>query len=244
MRLGLLEAEILPAKVVTDFGGYGNMFEKLLAPLLPAWSFHYYAVEQGQFPPHIHACDAYLVTGSRFSAYDQENWIKALKEFVRSLQQNYVPCVGICFGHQLIAEALGGKVIKNAAGWGIGKAEFKICQHPHWMTEKVEKFTIRVSHQDQVVKLPAEAELFASNHFCPIGGFTVGSHIFCLQGHPEFNDAYLVRLVNKRRNTIGGEKSDKALISIEKTHQDPMPASFLRDFFRHHEPASNSLCSN
>jgi len=117
MRIGLLEAEILPEKVVAEFGGYGAMFEHLLSPLRPHWTFYYYDTEHGELPQTIHECDAYIVTGSRHNAYDHDPWINQLKVFIQTLHTAKKTCLGICFGHQIVAEALGGTVEKSPKGW-------------------------------------------------------------------------------------------------------------------------------
>jgi GMP synthase-like glutamine amidotransferase len=231
MLIGLLEAETLPPKVVAEFGSYGNMFEHLLANYRPDWTFKYFAAEQGHLPQSIQDCDAYTITGSRHNAYDNDPWITNLKEFVRALDKAKKPCLGICFGHQLVAEALGGKAEHSSKGWGIGAADFQVCGSPPWMTELPTSFTILVSHQDQVILLPPHAHLLAQSDFCPLGGFFVEDHILCLQGHPEFTAPYLEQLLYKRKSIIGAEDTDKALISLKKNVSQEAVSRLICLFF-------------
>lgn len=219
MLIGLLEAEILPPKVVAEFGSYGKMFETLLLSSRPDWSFRYYATENGELPRSMNECDAYIITGSRHSAFDNLAWINDLKNWISEANQKEKKCLGICFGHQVIAAALGGKVERSVKGWGIGASTFKVYDRPRWMVESIEPgdaLTMLVSHQDQVTACPPAAKLWISNDFCPVGGFYVGQHLFSLQGHPEFRPDYLKRLVNKRKAVLGDKVAVNALISIEK----------------------------
>ncbi len=211
MLIGLLEAETLPDKVIKEFGSYGNMFVRLLSADNPDFRFRYYQADQGQLPANIDECDAYIITGSRHNAYDTDPWIENLKTFVREIDTAKKKCLGVCFGHQLIAEALGGKVERSEKGWGIGVAEFNIREPLPLMADIGNKFEILVSHQDQVTKLPRSALHLASSNFCPFGAYTVGNHLLSMQGHPEFTPDYLTRLITKRREIIGPGKADKAL---------------------------------
>lgn len=230
MLIGLLEAETLPEKVVKEFGSYGNMFERLLKQSQPDLTFRYYAADQGQLPADLDECDAYILTGSRFNAYDTDPWIENLKALIREIDANQKKCLGICFGHQLIAEALGGKVERSEKGWGVGAAEFEIYQQTPYLEEFGNKYSVLVSHQDQVIRLPTGAKHLAGNDFCPFGAYSIGKHIFSMQGHPEFSSAYLQRLIVNRLSTIRADKSETALKSIERFKGKPNFSKLLMDF--------------
>ena len=121
LRLGILNADELTPDVEEKFGNYNTMFESLFSNSL--FEFNFYQVTQKTFPENINECDAYLISGSKYSAYDNFPWVDLLKEFIVKLNENNRKLIGICFGHQIIAEALGGKVIKSLDGWGeIGRA--------------------------------------------------------------------------------------------------------------------------
>ncbi|MEX1033009.1 MAG: GMP synthase [Cellvibrionaceae bacterium] len=230
MIIGVLEAETLPPHVVERFGSYGQMFAELLQGLDPELDFLYYAADQGQLPHGVDACDAYILTGSRHNAFDNDPWIENLKHFICKVHGQSRKCLGVCFGHQLVAEALGGKVINHTNGWGIGVTRFSVGERPPWMSESTDSFRILVSHQDQVSQLPPCATLFAHSEFCPNGGYFVGQHIFCLQGHPEFNRDYLRFLINKRARLIGESKTEQALKSLHQPVDRSLFRSWIADF--------------
>lgn len=232
MHIGLLEAETLPPKVVAEFGSYGGMFEQLITPHKPGWTFQRFAVDQGELPPTPTTCDAYIITGARHNAYDEDPWIEKLKSFIREIHHNKQTCLGICFGHQVIAQALGGKVEKSTKGWGVGVADFALCQTPPWLSEKQDSFSILVSHQDQVVEAPSISEIVARSDFCPIGGLNIENHIFTLQGHPEFKPAYLSRLISKRTDIIGHKKANNSLKLLENFNQDDFVTRMLIEFLQ------------
>ena len=232
MLIGLLEAETLPERVVARFGSYGNMFEQRLRRRDASLEFRYYAADQGQLPTNLDECDAYIITGSRFNAYDRDPWIENLKAFVRDLDRTRKRCLGICFGHQLIAAALGGKVELSDKGWGIGVAKFNVYAQAPWMTEQLNAFTTLVSHQDQVTALPPRSTLFAANDFCPNGGFILGNHIFTLQGHPEFTPEYLGQLIRRRSTVIGNEKSSNTLKLLDKYNDQGVALELVHRFLQ------------
>jgi GMP synthase-like glutamine amidotransferase len=230
MIVGLLEAETLPQDIAERFGSYGDMFAHLLRPLDPSLRFRFYAADQGQLPEQASECDAYIVTGSRHNAYDSDTWIEDLKAFIRRLHDQERKCLGICFGHQVIAQALGGHVRKSPKGWGAGTSSFRVDHCPPWLSDCPREFNILVSHQDQVDALPESAVRFAHSEFCPNGGYSLGKHIFCLQGHPEFGRDYVRFLIEKRRSRIGVLRADQALSSLDQPVEQARFQRWIGDF--------------
>ena len=228
MKIGILEAETLPPSITEKFGGYAGMFERLLGTVDPTLSFQLYAVDKLQLPGSIDDCDAYLLTGSRFSAYDHKPWITELQAFIREINQHKKKCIGICFGHQLIAHTLGGLTQRSEKGWGIGAATSMVQHRPQWMEPNLQRFTLLVSHQDQVQSLPEDAVLIAGNDFCPIAAYQISNHMLCFQGHPEFSREYARHLMEKRRAVIGEQRVDKALSSLRaQTDEQSIAAGIL-----------------
>jgi len=230
MIIGILEADVLADDVRRRFGSYADMFEKLLSGADPQLVFRTYQVTQQHYPQHIDECDAYLVTGSKASCYDDEDWIDRLKRFVAECFDNNKKQVGICFGHQLIAQALGGQVRKNDAGWDIGLATSDVTDHPGWLVPERQQFNLLVSHQDQVMRLPDQAVLFAANAFCPIAGYHIDPSVLTFQGHPEFERDYLQYLMTNRREIIGEQAYRHAQLSLRQRVDDDVVAQWLVKF--------------
>lgn len=186
MRIGILETDKLDDETQQLYGSYAEMFCRLFISVDKTITFKTYQVIRNEFPLDINECDAYLITGSKSSAYDDTNWIGSLKEFINTLNKHKKTLIGICFGHQVIAEALGGKVIQSDKGWGLGTMTYSVLNKQPWMHKSVNEFKLIITHHDQVQTLPATAQLIAGNDFCPIAAFQLEHHILTFQGHPEF----------------------------------------------------------
>ncbi|MBO6836311.1 MAG: type 1 glutamine amidotransferase [Alphaproteobacteria bacterium] len=219
MRLGILEAGRPPAPLDETHGRYPAMFADLLRPHLPAEiDIVSYAVIDGEFPESSVDCDAWLITGSAFGVYDPDPWIATLKDFARGVADAGRPMVGICFGHQLISEVMGGRAIKSDKGWGVGSHRYALKKRPEWLTDEgVAEFDTYVSHQDQVTEPPPGAEVLAGSDFCPNAMLAIGDRILTLQSHPEMPSAYVEDLYTVRRERIGAERIDAAMQTIVDT---------------------------
>ena len=155
MKIGLLETGEPPEGLQPEFGRYGGMFQDLLGP---DHDYVVYDVQAGVLPVDPSECDAYVVTGSAAGVYDDLPWIAPLKAFL--VQAREQPLVGVCFGHQVMAEAFGGKVVKSDKGWGVGLHAYDIAELQPWM-DGAAKVAVPASHQDQVVTLPPGARVAA-----------------------------------------------------------------------------------
>ena len=189
------------------------------ATLSPHGDFAYslYSALDMTLPASPDECDGYIITGSVHDAYADEPWIHNLASWIRQLDEIKKPLVGICFGHQIISIALGGTVEKSSRGWGIGMSYNQIEATPEWMTPKQKNLNLLVSHQDQVVQLPAEVNLLAASDFCPYFMFAKDAHILTVQGHPEFSPEFVQRLIEARHTVLGEAHYHQAMTSL----QDP-----------------------
>ena len=230
MNLGILKCDRVTDIFVEEHGQYPEMFAALLKSVDPGIKFTVFDAEQGNLPTDIHAVDAYLITGSRHGVNDGFSWIDQLEEFIRTLHAAKKKVIGICFGHQLIAKALGGKVIKSPKGWGVGISQNTVVSHKEWMNPLSKQFNILVSHQDQVVDLPLGAEVLASSDFCPFYMMQIGSHFFTIQGHPEFTKAYSRALMVSREDILNEQEYVQGIKSLELHEDDQLIAQWIISF--------------
>ncbi len=233
-KLGILEVGRPPENLSKIFGDYPSMFETLLKDQGADWHYITYPVVDGQLPQNVHDCNGWLITGSRHGIYDDLEWIGRLKTFLKTAYDEHVPVVGICFGHQILAEALGGKAEKSNKGWGCGVFTYYVLESPDWMPEGLTSFSIEAYHQDQVTKLPADGEVVASSDFCKYAAIDYKGRALTLQGHPEFNKEYSVALFKERRSdTLPEDIADHAIASSEAPMQVGKVAHMIVNFIQH-----------
>lgn len=194
----------------------GEKFATMIHAVRPGWQISVYAVKDGQFPPDDARFDGWLITGSPASVHDDEDWIADLKVLVRRLHTESQPLFGACFGHQAIAEALGGTVGRNPGGWVFGLTETEMEGRP---------IRLYASHIQQVLTLPPIARVTGGNAECPIGSFAVGDHILTTQYHPEMDHAFISALVEeyvdglpaavteRARAQLAGGRADSAFVA-------------------------------
>lgn len=174
-----------------------------------------YRVTEGEFPPDLHECDAYLVTGSPQGVYDPDPWIPALAAILRRSYAAGQKLVGICFGHQMLAHTLGGHAEKSDRGWGMGLRRFTVVATPSWMAPPLMQGQLYFCHQDQVTHLPATAERLAGDTFCPNAIFAIGNQVLGIQGHPEFSPAFMTTLIDTLGAKAGDEVAKQAAASLQ-----------------------------
>lgn len=230
MIIGILETDSVDDGVENHYGSYADMFKRLFAKIDNSITYKVYQAHNYSLPEVTNECDAYLITGSKSSVYDADDWIGELKTFIRQLNQEKKKLIGICFGHQIIAEALGGHVKKSKKGWGVGLMTSTVLRHKSWMDPKMTTFDLLVSHQDQVINLPEEAILIVTNEFCKNSGFMIEDHFLTFQGHPEYEPGYLIHLMDKRVKAIGEERIVMAKHTLVKEADGGLVAGWIVGF--------------
>jgi len=230
MRLGILQCDSVRPELQPEFGDYPDMFQRLLTTEAVQPEFRVYNLTAGEFPESCDECDAWLFTGSKWSVYDPDEWIERAHEFARELHASRRPTIGICFGHQLICRALGGRVEKAPIGWGVGVHTARILRHEPWMQPDRDQLSLLVSHQDQVIEPPEGAERLAGHEFCPYDMFWIGNHILTFQGHPEFGPGYSQATMDMRRETLGEDTYQAGVASLEGSINPDVAAAWIHSF--------------
>ncbi len=239
--IGILATGRLLSTLSDVYGPYGRLLEQLIDSADPHFSYRNYAVIDGVLPSRPDECDGWLITGSRHGVYERLSWMAPLEEFLRQVVAVPVPVVGICFGHQILATALGGRVEKSTKGWGVGPTTYELARHKPWMVGSPlsDTFTINAMHQDQVVELPPDAEVFASSAFCPYAGLSYHDRAISFQAHPEFNNEFERSLILNREGVIPEDRTGPALEALEAPEAEQRSdaarvgqwiATFFKDF--------------
>ena len=222
MSLAILETGRPPGDLAATYGDYPDMFRELLGMIAPS-----YDVAAGDYPARVEDHGAYLITGSPAGVYEDLPWIGRLSAFLQ-LARGRAKLVGVCFGHQIMAEAFGGHVDKSARGWGVGLQTYPIVRHLPWM-DNVSLVSVPASHQDQVVLQPPGTELIASSTFTPYAAlaWADGSAV-SFQFHPEFARAYAKALIAERYDRT--PDPDSAIASLDAPNDNARVGEWIRRF--------------
>ena len=228
--LGLLLNDEIQDSLYKNYGGYQKFFSDLLTTNEETVSISVYDVVKGQLPEDPFEQQGWIVGGSRSSITALEPWMFNLFDFLRELDINKAPTVGICFGHQALAHALGGEV-KRRDVWGLGSQPTNIhCDEP-WMTPSETAPLVSFCHEDEVTKLPEGGKLVGGNESCEIAMFTKGDHIFSMQPHPEFSNEFTRDLYCEWSHLFDDSSLEAANNSLDSPSDRHIIASWIRGFF-------------
>ena len=241
IKIGILRADDIPAELEKDFDQYPQMVEDLIAAAnqargaeAKALEFKVYRANREEYPSHINEVDGYIITGSKSSVYDSDPWIAKLKSFVEVLHSSKKKTVGICFGHQVIASALGGKTEKASVGWGLGVIPTKLASDNAAQALQLQKgessINLLYSHQDQVTLPAPGSALLASTDICPVAIVAIDQHILSFQGHPEFSHDYARALYTLREQRYPPQIYKNAMASLQEQEHGALVADWIIDF--------------
>jgi GMP synthase-like glutamine amidotransferase len=222
MKVAILETGRPPGKLADEFGDYPQMFADLLGPGFEIESFD---VQAGELPQAL-APHAYLITGSPAGVYEPLPWIEPLMDFIRSADK--AKMVGICFGHQVMAEALGGHVEKSEKGWGAGLHRYTVVRSEPWI-DSAGTIAVPASHQDQVVIQPPNTEVVAASDFTPFAALAwTDRPAISFQFHPEFSAEFARALIEQRYDVV--PDPDRAIASLNAPNDNAVVGRWIRNF--------------
>lgn len=242
MRLTIIETGRPPEPIAAHFPRYPSMVEAMLSPFVADLFCQTVSLVDGDILPDPSDIEAVLITGSPVGVYDPVAWIGPLKAWILSNAQASIPQVGICFGHQIIADAFGGAVAKAPQGWGLGRHEYHVTPTDGISTRLPSRFGLAVSHQDQVLAAPKSAHVLASSAFTPFAALLYpDAPALTLQGHPEFCPKFADALIRSRRGTRFPEAlADAALESLKTPLDGQLISELIAGFFHSHAGVKNN----
>ena len=222
-RITIMETGLVSSGNRELYGSYPQMFEQMIGAADANATFNTVSIPSGEPLPDVGGLEAILITGSSAGVYDPLDWIAPLEDFVRAAHDKKVPMVGICFGHQLIAQALGGTVRKSEKGWGLGRHVYDVA--PHNGLIEGTRIALACSHQDQVITPPAGAETILSSDFTPHAGLLYGDTTLSVQPHPEFSVGFALACCEMARTK--GEAPDSVVATAKASLADPLESARL-----------------
>ena len=235
MKIGILLVGRASEDLVDKYGTYAEMLINLINSDEKLFEFKTFNILDGIFPLNHNDCDGWILTGSPHGVYEEHSWIPIVSQLIKDIYDNKLPIFGVCFGHQLIAQALGGNVEKSTKGWGLGLHTYQINNKTNYMGNLSSEVTLNICHQDQVLSPPNGATVYAKSDFCENAGFYIKDKVLTMQAHPEFLVDFIKALLTARRDvTIPKQFVDPALIGL-KSHPDSVQsnqfAETIRRFF-------------
>ncbi len=233
MKLTIIQTGEVPVPLRERFGPYRKMFETMFDGTGQGFSYDMVPVSDGAPLPDPASLEGIVLTGSPAGVYDDHAWLDPLRAFIRDAYGKRIPMLGVCFGHQIMADALGGDVRKSEKGWGLGRHTYEVKSRPGFMRTAPAALAVACSHQDQVITPPDEAEVILASDFTPNAGLAYrNGAALSFQPHPEFIDDYAVALAELRRGKAPDNVVETAIASVATPSHSADVAGYIGQFFR------------
>ena len=233
MKLTIIQTGDVPEPLRGKFGPYRHMFETMFNGTGQGFSYEMIPVSDGAPMPDPASLEGIVITGSAAGVYDDLPWLNPLRAFIREAYGKQTKMLGVCFGHQIMADALGGDVRKSERGWGLGRHSYTVKSRPDFMRAAPTALAVACSHQDQVIMPPGDAEVILSSDFTPNAGLAYrNGAALSLQPHPEFADDYTIALAELRRGKAPDNVVDRAVASVATASNSGDVANYIGQFFK------------
>ncbi len=231
MKIALLQADHIPEyRHCVSGGNYPDMFANLFLKVSTIVDIDVFDVTVGQYPKDINHYDKFIITGSKATSFERLPWICVLENYIKTLFGLHKKMIGICFGHQILAQALGGRVERSVKGWGVGVQCIKILERQAWMCPFHDHLSLAFYHQDQVVDLPQNATLIATNTFCPVQMFVIDNLVWGMQAHPEMLRAHNHLLIKEQKEALS-HCFESGMDSLRMRDHGRVVAQWMVNFF-------------
>ena len=227
----ILEAGFINPALENKYPTYTKLFSEFLMTNSRKFSVSSFKIYENEFPKNIQEYNSFIITGSSFGVYENYNWIIKTLKLVNKIISYKKQLVGICFGHQLIIQAMNGLVEKYSEGWSTGINPVKFNIQKPWLPKFNKEIKLISFHQDQVIKIPNFVEHLAETNFCKYYALSIGDYVFTIQGHPEFSNTYALDLLKIKRESIGEKQYFKSKKTLEEqNHQGYLFSTIIANF--------------
>lgn len=227
MKLGILQTDELPDDFYLRYKSLTDVYGSLLRG---DFEFTVYKTQEGNFPVEVNEVDAFILGGSRESVYSGSDKVQTMLDYIRKIYEAKVPLIGICFGHQAVAFALGGQVSPNPKGWEVGLMDIKLTSEATNFGLSQNTIKLPTFHRDEVTQMPSGATLLAQNDFSKVQAYRLSYQVLCFQSHPEFSTDMMNYFLQSGRNNISEEEKASAEASLALENQRDLIGQLMRKF--------------
>jgi GMP synthase (glutamine-hydrolysing) len=211
-------------------GGFASLVR---AGVTGAWDGGFVEVDARteELPP-VGSFAGIIVTGSAASVTERAPWILRVEDYLARAVQAEQAVLGICFGHQLLGQALGGLVERNPRGREMGTVKFQILVDDPLLDRSIQPALAHATHVDSVTVLPPGAQILATTALEPHAAVRFGRRAWGVQFHPEFDAQVMTEYVETRSQLLADEGRDPAAL-LAGIGVAEAGASVLRRFVDH-----------